>query len=418
MKIGLNAHLHSQQAGYRQAGISGYIANLLRHLPERAPDHWQFEALVGAGNSTQFERVRMSRAPLDTQSPLRRIIWEQTLQPLKLRQYDLYHALAFVAPIVLTAPMVVTVYDLSFLRYPERLSPARRLYLRGMTARTCARARRVLAISQCTADDLAALLGVPADKIDVTPLGYDKAVFRPLPAAELARFRRDQQLPERFWLYVGTLEPRKNLSTLLEAYRRLSRAERLPLILGGGIGWRGQAILAEIERLGLSDSVTHVGFIPAAELPFWYNCAEAFVFPSVFEGFGLPVLEAMACATPVVTSDAAALQEVAGSAGKCLPSNDIEAWAAALKGIKSDRAWRESAQIAGLDRAKQFSWERTAELTIGSYRKALSQLNLRQPRGGGESGYRARAGYKEASATANGSMKQSNSEKAAGVEST
>ena len=318
MKIGLNAHLHSQQAGYRSAGIAGYIANLLRQLPARAPDDWQFEALVGAANTAQFEGVKMSRAALETGSPLRRIVWEQALQPLKLRQYDLYHALAFVAPIVLTAPMVVTVYDLSFLRFPERHSLTRRLYLRHLTALTCARARRVLAISQCTADDLVDLLGVAADKIDVTPLGYDKAVFRPLPAADLARFRREHQLPERFWLYVGTLEPRKNLSTLLQAYGRLPKAERLPLILGGGIGWQGQAILAEVSRLGLGDSVTHIGFIPAADLPFWYNCAEAFVYPSVFEGFGLPVLEAMACATPVITSDAAALMEVAASAGKCL----------------------------------------------------------------------------------------------------
>jgi len=416
MKIGLNAHLHSQQAGYRSAGISGYIANLLRHLPLMSPDHWQFEALVGAGVSAQFERVKLSRAALDTQSPLRRIIWEQALQPFKLRQFDLYHALAFVAPIVLAAPMVVTVYDLSFLRFPERHSPARRLYLRHMTALTCSRARRVLAISQSTADDLAALLGVPADKIDVTPLGYDKAVFRPLPPSDLAQFRRKHDLPDRFWLYVGTLEPRKNLPSLLEAYRRLPKAERLPLILGGGTGWQGQAVLADISRLGLCDSVTHVGFIPAAELPFWYNCAEAFVYPSVYEGFGLPVLEAMACGAPVLTSDAAALKEVAGPVGKCIPSNDIDAWRAALKRVASDADWREAARVQGLQRAKRFSWERTAELTVDSYHKALAERDLRQPLGG-DAGHRAPAGYQGHSSSANGGLKQSSSEEAAGVES-
>ena len=402
MKIGLNAHLHSQQANYRSAGIAGYIANLLGHLPAKAPEHWQFEALVGAANSARFERVKMSRSALDTQSPLRRIIWEQTLQPLKLRQFDLYHALAFIAPVILTAPMVVTVYDLSFLRFPERLSPARRLYLRSMTALTCARARRVLAISQSTADDLTALLGVPKDKIDVTPLGYDETVFRPAPPAERERFRREQQLPERFWLYVGTVEPRKNLSTLLAAYRQLSKAERLPLLLGGGIGWQGEAILVEIERLGLGDSVRHIGFIPAADLPLWYNCAEAFLYPSVHEGFGLPVLEAMACGTPALISDAAALQEVAGSAGVCLPSRAVEAWTAELKRVKTDARWRESARAGGLERAKQFSWERTAELTIGSYRKALAERDRRQPLGSGDSAYRLRAGYPGPSASANG----------------
>ncbi len=416
MKIGLNAHLHSQQAGYRSAGIKGYIANLLRHLPASAPDHWQFEALVGAANSAEFRRVRLSRSVLDTQSPLRRIIWEQTLQPLKLRQFDLYHALAFVAPVVLTAPMVATVYDLSFLRFPERLSPARRLYLRHMTALTCSRARRVLAISQSTADDLVTLLGVGADKIDVTPLGFDRAVFRLLSANDSGRFRREKQLPERFWLYVGTLEPRKNLSTVLRAYRRLSRSERLPLILGGGIGWRGRAILDEINQLGLGDSVKHIGFIPAAELPFWYNCAEAFVYPSVFEGFGLPVLEAMACGTPVLTSDAAALTEVAGSAGKCIPANDVDSWADALKRVKSDEAWRATAQADGLERAAQFSWERTAQLTVGSYRKAMKKRNLRQPQGG-DAAYSARTRCLKPPAAANGNLKDRSSEQAAGLES-
>ena len=223
MRIGLNAHLLSGRAGYRRAGIHGYISNLLRLLPTHAPSDWQFEAMVGAANSASFPGVNMMRAPFDTESPLRRIFWEQTLQPWQLRRNDLYHALAFVAPIVLPAPMVVTVYDLSFLRYPARLSAARRLYLRAMTALTCARARRVLAISQSTANDLTTLLGVPADKIDVTPLGYDRAAFRPLLETDIAHFRRKHSLPERFWLFIGTLEPRKNLPMLLNAYARSAR---------------------------------------------------------------------------------------------------------------------------------------------------------------------------------------------------
>ena len=376
MKIGFNAHLLSQQHGYRSAGIHGYIANLLRHLPSLAPVDWQFEALVGGANSATFPGVSMSRADLDTESPLRRIFWEQAVQPLKLRQFDLYHALAFVAPLVLTAPMVVTVYDLSFMRFPARLSAARRLYLRSMTRLTCARARRVLAISQSTADDLVALLGVPASKIDVTPLGYDRERFRVLELAELERFRLKQKLPERFWLYVGTLEPRKNLSLLLRAYERLSPAERLPLVMGGGIGWRGQDVLADIERLGLRDSVKHVGFIPASDLPLWYNCAEAFLYPSVFEGFGLPVLEAMACGTPVVTSDASSLPEVAGKAGKRLPPTDVDRWTYELKDVKFNESWRNSARSRGLERAKLFSWARTAELTLGTYRKVLAERDL------------------------------------------
>lgn len=372
MRVGLNAHLLSGQAGYRSAGIHGYIVNLLRHLPAQAPASWQFDALVGARSQASFAGLSIKRADFDTSKPMRRILWEQALQPFAIRKYDLYHALAFVAPIALTAPMVVTVYDLSFLRYPGRLSRARRLYLHSMTALTCARARRVLAISQSTADDLTALLAIPACKIDVTPLGYDRARFRPLLPAQREHFRRKEGLPPRFWLYVGTLEPRKNLTMLLRAYARLPKDGRLPLLLGGGIGWQGGQVLAAIEKLGLGDSVKHSGFIPAADLPLWYNCSEAFLYPSVYEGFGLPVLEAMACGTPVVTSDVSSLPEVAGAAGRRLPPNDIERWAAALRDIAANAEWRETARKRSLEQAKLFSWARTAELTLGSYRKALA----------------------------------------------
>ncbi|MDE2854712.1 MAG: glycosyltransferase family 1 protein [Chloroflexota bacterium] len=376
MRIGLNAHLLSGRAGYRSAGIHGYISNLLRHLPMQAPADWGFQALVGAANSASFPGVSMARARMDTEQPWRRIVWEQALQPWQLRRFDLYHAMAFVAPLILTAPMVVTVYDLSFLRFPARLSAARRAYLRAMTALTCARARRVLAISQSTANDLTERLALPADKIDVTPLGYDKTAFRPLLEADIAHFRRKQNLPDRFWLFVGTLEPRKNLPALLQAYARLPRDARLPLILGGGIGWMAQDTFAAIERLNLGDSVKHAGFIPIADLPLWYNCAEAFLYPSVYEGFGLPVLEAMACGAPVITTEASSLPEVAGAAAMCLPPQDIERWTAALADLRRNGEWREMARLKGLERAKQFSWARTAELTLASYRKAAAWRDL------------------------------------------
>lgn len=379
MKIGLNAHLLSDQLGYRSAGIHSYIAHLLQHLPAEAPPDWRFHALVGASSRAAFDRVALSRSRFDTSSAWRRILWEQVGQPRQLRQFDLYHAMAFVAPLYLKAPMVVTVYDLSFLLFPDRLSAARRWYLRNFTALTCRRALRVLAISRSTASDLARLLGVNPDKIDVTPLGYDRSVFRPLPAAAIDQFGVRQGLPSRFWLFVGTLEPRKNLVMLLQAYARLPRAQRLPLILVGGPGWMADEVFATIEREGLQDSVRHLGFVPAADLPLWYNSAEAFLYPSIYEGFGLPVLEAMACGTPVVTADISSLPEVAGDAGLCLPPQDSERWTGTLLNIKQDQIWREEARERGLQRARRFSWERTAALTLDSYRKALAAHGL--PRG-------------------------------------
>ncbi|MCA9914483.1 MAG: hypothetical protein KC496_14115, partial [Anaerolineae bacterium] len=146
-KIGLNAHLLSSQPGYRAAGIHNVIHQLLTHLPTVAPEDWQFSALVGGSNLAQYEGVEMRRASLDTESPLRRIIWEQAMQPFQLGEFDLYHAMAFVAPLWLRMPLVVTIYDLTFMRYPERLTTARRLYLRTFTENTCRRAKRITAIS-------------------------------------------------------------------------------------------------------------------------------------------------------------------------------------------------------------------------------------------------------------------------------
>ncbi len=379
MKIGLNAHLLSDKAGYRSAGIHSYIAHLLQHLPRQAAPDWRFQALVGGSSRAAIDGVSLSRARFDTSAAWRRIFWEQVFQPRQLSSFDLYHAMAFVAPVYLKAPMVVTVYDLSFLLFPQRLSAARRLYLSKLTALTCRRARRVLAISHSTKQDLVRMLSLNPDKIDVTPLGYDRSVFRRLPAAAIEQFAARKGLPERFWLFVGTLEPRKNLPMLLRAYASLPRSQRLPLILAGGRGWMADEVFATIERAGLEDSVQHIGYVPAAELPLWYNSAEAFLYPSIYEGFGLPVLEAMACGKPVITTDASSLPEVAGDAALCLPPADSDAWASALLTIRQDSAWREDAREKGLQRAMRFSWQRAADLTLASYRKALATESPASP---------------------------------------
>jgi glycosyltransferase involved in cell wall biosynthesis len=369
MHIGLNAHLLSGTAGYRSAGIHGYIEQLLRHLPAAVPADWQLTALVGAGNNIQFEGIRKLRSLMDTESPIKRIIWEQAVQPWELGEYDLYHALAFVAPLWLREPAVVTVYDLSFIHYPQVLSAARRLYLRLFTGLTCRRSERVIAISESTARDIAQTLDIPMDKIDIAAPGYDAEVFRPLSAEDAQGFRRKKRLPERFWLFIGTLEPRKNLLTLLEAYAALAPQQRLPLIIGGGKGWDYEPIFEMVEHCKLN--VEFTGFIASEELPFWYNCAEAFVYPSVFEGFGLPVLEAMACGTPVIVSDASSLPEVVGEAGIRVPPRDVEAWTAALRRAADDGEWRSWARERGLIEASRYSWAETAKQTVKSYESAL-----------------------------------------------
>lgn len=371
MKILLNAHLLSAQLGYRSAGIHGYIYNTLSQLAQIAPDDWSFTAFVGAKNPHHFDGISLAPVGWDTTSPLKRILWEQTIQPFRLHGADLLHSMTFVSPLIQPIPSVVTVYDLSFVHYPQVLSASRRLYLRMFTALSCKRAERVITISESTARDVATTFGISPEKIDVAPCGYDSARFYPIDKHIIADFKAQKGLPDRFWLFIGTLEPRKNLTTLLDAYAMLPKNKRLPLLLGGGKGWLYEDIFERITRYGLQDEVRLLGFLPADELPLWYNSAEVFLYPSIFEGFGLPVLEAMACGVPVVISDASSLPEVGANAGLCLPPHDVMAWHDALMRIMDDSDWRADASVKGLTEAQRYSWQKTALATIQSYNKVF-----------------------------------------------
>jgi len=372
--IGLNAHLLTAQAGYRGAGINGYIAHLLRALPEADPA-LRYTLFVGAqAEPPTHPRMAVRRTRARTESALRRILWEQAALPVALARLrpDLLHALAFVAPLLGPVRAVVTVYDLSFEHFPDRLPAARRWYLRLLGRRTAARAARVIAISHSTARDLAATWGVPPERIDVAAPGV-AARFRPLPLAEVAAFRAREGLPERFFLTLGTLEPRKNLPLLLRAYARLPEADRAaaPLLLAGAEGWMVDEVRRALETPALRGTVRRVGYVPDADLPLWYNAASWFVYPSLFEGFGLPIVEALACGTPVLAADTSALPEALGDGGCLLPPGDELAWADALDRARRDRAWRDEASARGQAHAAQFTWARTAAATVSSYRRAL-----------------------------------------------
>lgn len=371
MHVGINAHLLSAQAGYRSAGIHGYIYHTVKALCDLASPDWHFTALLGDGQLPEHPRLTLKRARLNTARPLQRILWEQAVQPISVRGFDVYHAPAFVAPILLNTPSVVTVHDLSFIRYPDSLNFARRNYLQTLTPRSCKAAARVIAVSQSTADDVAELLDIPREKIDVVISGVDEA-FHPRSAAEIAAFRTQKQLPERFLFYLGTLEPRKNLPTLIRAYAALppSMRDEVHLILGGGKGWDYDDIFQTVEQHQLGQRVHFAGYLPADELPLWYNAAEAFVYPSVFEGWGLPVVEAMACACPTIVSDVSSLPEAAGDTGLRVPPHDESAWTAALQHAIHDADWRAKSGAAGIRRAGGFTWRETAQQMLGVYRAA------------------------------------------------
>jgi glycosyltransferase involved in cell wall biosynthesis len=264
------------------------------------------------------------------------------------------------------------VHDLSFLRFPERFRPANRLYLSTLTRLSCRRARRVIAVSQATADEVVRLLDIPAGRVDVVPHGVEHARFRLLPSVQVEAFRREKGLPERFVLFVGTLEPRKNLITLVEAFARLQALwGTAHLVIAGGKGWYYQEIFERVEELGLGKAVHWVGFVPGAELPLWYNAATVFVYPSLYEGFGMPLLEAMACGTPVIASATSSLPEVVGDAGLLVPPHDVTELADTLERLLVDADWQAELSQRGRARASTFTWDATAHATVACYRRAL-----------------------------------------------
>lgn len=390
MKVVVNAQLLYTGSSYRGAGVSNYCRSLLTALAAEAGGH-QLTAFV---NDRDFRspqgrtglELRYTRWP--AAAPLPRIIWEQTALPAAVwnGQADLVHGLVNTLPLVTKTPGVVTVHDLSFVRLPDRFPLHKRLYLANLCRASVHRAKRVIAVSKQTAADLRTEFGVDSRRVEVVYNGVGEQ-FRPLPADEVSGFRERMRLPARFLLYVGTLEPRKNLPHLLRAFagwRAGSATGRdVGLVLAGARGWHYQEIFRLVTELGLTSDesgtpseqepiVYFPGFLPEQELCLWYNAASGFVYPSLFEGFGLPVLEAMASGTPVICSDAPSLQEVAGDAALIVPAQDQAALQDAFERLFTEQGVAADLRERGPRQAGRFSWERAAAETIDVYENAVN----------------------------------------------
>lgn len=373
--IGLNAHLLSLSETYRGAGINRTIHNLLRHIPQ-ADGSSRYTAFLSerrmVGQQPRSLRLRLSRLP--TVKPPVRIFWEQVIQPIEVRREDIdvLHSLAFVRPFLCPCPSVVTIYDLSFLHFPRSFKPFNRLYLHYFTWWSASRADRLIVISHHTKDDVRRSFSLPDDKIDVVFCGVEET-FYPRGPDEVEAFRARQGLPERMILSVSSLEPRKNLGRLLRAFAQVRKQWPTghKLVLAGAPGWGYQSFFDLVEQLGLQDDVLFPGFIPQDDLPLWYSAADLFVYPSLYEGFGLPPLEAMACGVPVVVSNASSLPEVVGEAGILVDPYDVEALAAAMVRVLRDRGLAAVMREAGLARARQFTWDRAARAVVQVYDNVL-----------------------------------------------
>ena len=370
MRIAIDARLNA----YRRGGIPQYTRNLLAALAEIDRENQYFS----------LQHRQMLR-PLAVAPNVRRHIihtpphnrFEQWSLPLELLfvQPSVFHAPDFIAPVRRRFPAVVTIHDLAFMQYPDILdSDARKYY--SYIARSTAAAEGIIAVSEATRQDITQFLDVPIDQIDVV---YEAAapLFKPidLREGEARVLNGEPVVADSFMLFVSTLEPRKNLPTLLKALRialdrQPERAYKLVIV--GGRGWQDEPIFAAARDLRLADHVLFAGNVGVYDLRWLYNACRFYINPSLYEGFGLPLLEAMACGAACLASATSSLPEIGGDAAIYVPPLDAGLWADAIEQLWDDRERREDLGHLGRARAQRFSWQRAARETLAIYERVAS----------------------------------------------
>ena len=370
MRIGIDARL----VAYQRGGISIYIHRLVEALSEIAPEQEEFTLL----QSRRDSRPLIVKPAFQTHTLFTppHHLWEQWTLPLELmgQPLDVLHSPDFIPPFRRRCPAVITVHDLSFQLFPETKT-AESLRYYNQIDRAVREAQGIIAVSETTRRDMERMLGVSPERVDVVYHGVDRFYREVKNPQALREFCQAKGLPETFLLAVGTLEPRKNLSCLFQALscagNRLPRDQH-KLVVAGAPGWRYEETERLFASLGLEEQTIFFGPATEEELVLLYNSAWALVFPSLYEGFGLPPLEAMACGTPVIASSAPALPEVLGDAALYFDPHDPEELAGHLVRLAQDTPLRDRLRQAGLERARSFRWQDTAQRTLEVYHRAAA----------------------------------------------
>jgi len=353
-------------------GIGHHTESLVRAMAKADGRH-QYTLLFTARRnegrlvgSDRFQELAFEAGMIDP-------VWEQVQLPsvLSENEIELYHSPCFALPVVKTTKWrVATVHDVVFRTHPELVAPGLRDYLDRWTEHSLEAADAVITVSEFSKSEIVQAYGTPADRVHVIPNGVDERFRKRYSKHTEWELRQKLGLPGRFVLYVGSLEPKKNISRLLQAFAMVQRgahAEGLRLVLAGGRGGKEYDVEAEIERAGIGKHVMVIGYLSDAEIPVLMRAAALFVYPSLYEGFGLPPLEAMACGTPVVVSDSSSLPEVVGDAALIVPAEDIGRLAEVMERGLFDKAVRKSLVRKGIGRVLPFTWARAAQRTLDLY---------------------------------------------------
>jgi glycosyltransferase involved in cell wall biosynthesis len=369
-------YIDVSSAVHAKAGIGRYAGSLAQALIARQPERF---ALF-------YNRVRDSRLPSGLESapartvragykPWRMAVWLGQLAGLGFNRLvpgaELYHATEHLLPPLRDLPTVLTVHDMIFKLFPEHQKRLNYWYLNATMPLYCRRAGAIITVSESSKRDIVAHYGLDPGKVTVV---YEAASpeFVPAPPEARDEVRRRYGLPAQYLIHVGTIEPRKNLTRLVEALQHLRAGGlTIPLLVVGGKGWLYDDFFRRLESLEVRDAVFFPGYVPSADLPALYSAARLAVMSSVYEGFGLPVLEAMACGTPVVSSNSSSLPEFGGRAARYFDPYDVEAMSSTIQNVWADDELRAEMSGQGLVQAQKFSWDRAAEETLQVYEELL-----------------------------------------------
>lgn len=375
MKIALNAQSIGFSDGSQRSGTSRYSENLVKALSQIDSVN-EYRVFVRPQEKERPLRLgsnfKIVHAKWDTSRPLSRIVWENSVAPSLLRSWkpDIYHCLLNAIPFYRCCPTVVTLLDLAPFRFAQTYRWGQRNYQQLVTRWSASHAQEIVTISEAIRSELIEKFQLDPRRITATGAAVS-TFFSARDPQQIVAWRKEKNLPEAFFLFVGNLEPRKNLLQLLRAYAYSKKqGEALPpLMVVGARAWKYAPIVSLLSELGLDDCVHLQGYVPDEELPFWYGAAQCFIYPSLYEGFGLPPLEAMACGCPVLVSQDPALLEVGASAVCSVDPQDTVGFTEALRKIARDTEYRRSLSQKGLERSKAYTWTQVAQNNLQVYRK-------------------------------------------------
>jgi glycosyltransferase involved in cell wall biosynthesis len=376
MRVGINASKFFEV----NTGVGRYTSNLCKYILEAdgKNDYFLYSpSQMGIVIRTDRTKIQFKKSGIAPKNNTLRILWEQVTLPYYSMndRLDLFHYTDHSLSILKrTHPVIITVHDIAYVRFPNLLNKSRRIYKKNILKMSIKKADIIVADSYSTKRDIIEFFNVEEKKIKVVYLGVEYR-FRPISNVEEYRLRNN--LPSKMILNVGTLEPRKNIVALIRAFKKLKGRglKDYKLVIAGDKGWLYKQIFKEIESNDLQKEVLFLGIVEDEDLPMLYNCADIFVYPSLYEGFGLPPLEAMACGIPVITSNTSSLPEVVGNAGIMVDPDDVNSLCEAMYNVLKDKELWHQMSKKGLERAKLFPWEDTAKKVLEIYDLAIAKNN-------------------------------------------